>query len=180
MLSRVCHKRIDQHQMDLNLQGKIAVVTGSDSGIGLETAKILAAEGANIVLSDKTETNLEPALCEVKEYLNGENTVVGIAADITKNKDVMGLSQKVKEEFGGAHIVVHSAGARGACGDFLALSDDDWMETIQVDLMGAVRVSRAFIPQMQEHGWAGSYWYPRKMHFNPIGTKAPIMHVRQQ
>lgn len=159
--------------MDLNLQGKIAVVTGADSGIGLETAKILASEGANIILSDKTETNLEPALCEVKEYLNRENTAMGIAADITKNKDVIDLSQKVKEEFGGAHIVVHSAGARGAHGDFLDLSDDDWMETIQVDLMGAVRVSRAFIPQMQELGWGRLILVSSENAFQPYRDESP-------
>ncbi len=63
------------------------------------------------------------------------------------------LAAKTKEQLGGADIVVNCSGIRRAAGDFLKLSDEDWYNTIDIDLMGAVRVCRAFIPHMQEKGW---------------------------
>lgn len=134
--------------MDLQLINKTAVITGGDSGIGLATAKKLAQEGANIVLTDKTVDELKNAAADVQEYLQEEKRIVEITTDVRKNEEVVLLAQKVEELFGGADIIVHCAGARGAAGDFLSLTDEDWMETIQVDLMGAVRICRAFLPQL--------------------------------
>ena len=139
--------------MDFKIKGRTAVITGGDSGMGLATAKILASEGANIVLSDKTHEELEKAAEEVREHARDNNSVTAISADVTKNEEVLQLAAQVKEKFGGADILVHCAGIRGAAGDFLKLSDEDWYKSIDVDLMGAVRACRAFIPQMQEKGW---------------------------
>lgn len=139
--------------MDLKVKGKTAVITGGDSGMGLATAKILASEGVNIVLSDKTHDELEKAAEEVRQHAKENNSVMAITADVTKNEEVLQLAAQAKEKFGSADIVVHCAGIRGAAGDFLTLSDEDWYKSIDTDLMGAVRVCRAFIPQMQEKGW---------------------------
>ncbi|MEO5649493.1 MAG: SDR family oxidoreductase [Ginsengibacter sp.] len=139
--------------MDLLIKGRTALITGGDSGIGLATAKTLASEGVNIVLNDRTQGELEKAAEEVRSYAKSNNKVIAISADITKNEEVQKLASKTKKKFGGADIVVNCAGIRGAAGDFLKLSDEDWYNTIDIDLMGAVRVCRAFIPQMQEKGW---------------------------
>lgn len=139
--------------MDLKIQGRTAVITGADSGMGLATAKILASEGVNIVLSDKTYEELEKAAQEVREHAKDNNSVIAITADVTKNEEVLQLAAQAKEKFGTTDILVHCAGIRGAAGDFLTLSDEDWYQSIDVDLMGAVRACRAFIPQMQQKGW---------------------------
>lgn len=139
--------------MDLSIKEKIAVITGGDSGIGLATAKILAGEGVSIILNDKTHEELEKAAEAVRSHVKGDNRVVTVSADLTKNEEVQMLAAKTKEKFGGADIVVNCAGIRGAAGDFLELSDEDWYNIIDIDLMGAVRVCRAFIPYMQEKGW---------------------------
>lgn len=139
--------------MDLKIKNRTAVITGADSGIGLATAKLLAKEGVNIVLNDKTQEKLEKAVVEVKKDISDNNEVVTISADLTKDEEVKKLADQVKEKFGGADIVVNSAGIRGAAGDFLSLSDEDWFNTIDVDLMAAVRVCRVFIPQMKEKEW---------------------------
>ncbi|MFD2515794.1 SDR family NAD(P)-dependent oxidoreductase [Pontibacter locisalis] len=138
--------------MDLKINGKTAVITGGDSGMGLATAKLLASEGVNIILSDKTDKELQKAAEEVREFAIKENKVIAVTADVTKNEEVLQLAARAKEEFGGVNMLVHCAGIRGAAGDFLSLSDEDWYKSIDVDLMGAVRVCRAFIPQMQEKG----------------------------
>ncbi|MDX5422810.1 MAG: SDR family oxidoreductase [Hymenobacteraceae bacterium] len=139
--------------MNLKIEGRVAVVTGGDSGMGLATAKALAAEGAKIVLTDKTEQELQDAANEVREYAKNSEDVIAVTADVTKNEEVVALAKQVKEKFGGAHILAHYAGERGPAGDFLELTDEEWFETLDTDLMGAVRTCRAFIPQMQEQGW---------------------------
>ena len=140
--------------MNLNIKGRVAVITGGDSGIGRATARLLAAEGARIVLTDLDRDKLEQAAAEVRQYANvNGDTVQVISCDLTNYQDVEQLARQVQEKMGGADILVNSAGARGAAGNFLDLSDDDWRETIDIDLLGAVRVCRAFLPQMQKKGW---------------------------
>lgn len=139
--------------MDLQIEGKVALITGADSGLGRATARILASEGAQVILTDLDPDKLEEVVSELQQYARPGKKIKGIAADISKSEPVEKLARQIKDEFGGVNILVNSAGVRGAAGDFLELTDDDWMETIQVDLMGAVRVCRAFIPQMQEKGW---------------------------
>lgn len=121
--------------------------------MGLATAKILASEGVNILLTDKTHKELEAAAEEVRSHLIASNKVISVSADLTNNDDVKKLADQAKSVFGGADILVNCAGIRGAAGDFLTLSDEDWYNSIDIDLMGAVRVCRAFIPQMLDKGW---------------------------
>lgn len=139
--------------MDFFKEDRTAVITGGDSGMGLATAKILASEGANIILVDKTDEELVKASEEVREFAKKGNTIKAITTDITVNDQVLMLAAQVQDEFGGADIMVNCAGIRGAAGDFLKLSDEDWYNSIDIDLMGAVRVCRAFIPQMQKKKW---------------------------
>ncbi len=137
--------------MDLALNGRLAVVTGADSGIGLRTAITLAAEGAKVLISDIKEDELKDAADKVKEEVQGAE-VSYVAADLTNPDDVKKLLRAADEQ-GGASVLAHLAGTRGAAGDFLELTDEGWMETLNVDLMSAVRVCRAFIPGMRERGY---------------------------
>lgn len=160
--------------MDLNIKGKTALITGGDSGLGLETAKFLVKEGVNVILSDKDDgKELDKAVKEVEKHCVDGCKVVGKAADISKNKEVQKLAKEIEDEFGGAHIIFHSAGARGAADDFLKLTDDDWMETIEVDLMGAVRIARAFIPQMQKLNWGRMIMVASENAFQPYVEESP-------
>ncbi|MGB5929514.1 MAG: SDR family oxidoreductase [Cyclobacteriaceae bacterium] len=151
----------------------MAVITGGDSGMGLATAKILAAEGAKIILTDKDDDELQKAVKEIRKAAGNSDKVIGIAADLTDYEDVKKLADKAKEAFGPVHIVANFAGARGAAGDFLELTDDDWMETINIDLMGAVRIARAFIPQMQEAGWGRLIFVASENALQPYEEESP-------
>lgn len=140
---------MERLHMDLGLREKVAVITGGDSGIGQATAQLLAKEGAKVAVIDKTSEALEQAVIEIIKL--GE--VFAVQADLTKPKEVEAAKHKIDQQFGTTHILVHAAGITGATGDFLELSDEDWYQTIEVDLMATVRTCRAFIPGMREVGW---------------------------
>jgi NAD(P)-dependent dehydrogenase (short-subunit alcohol dehydrogenase family) len=135
--------------MDFGIKGKVAVITGADSGIGRATAKLLADEGVKVALLDKTDDKLDAAVNELKKV--GE--AIGVQADLRNLDDIEAAKNKVLDQYGQVDILVNCAGITGATGDFLEISDDDWLETLEVDLMAAVRVCRTFIPLMRETGW---------------------------
>lgn len=135
--------------MDLGITGRVAVVTGGDSGMGYACAELLLREGVKVVLSDKPGGDLAAAAGRLGEL--GE--VETVEADLTKPEDVAEVAKAAQDRFGGAQILVHAAGITGATGEFLTLTDEDWHTALEVDFMGAVRVCRAVIPQMQAAGW---------------------------
>ncbi|MDJ0278382.1 SDR family oxidoreductase [Sphingomonas sp. 2R-10] len=134
--------------MDYGLGGALALVTGADSGIGRETARMLLQEGAKVAISDQDADALETVRAELAEH--GE--VVAIAADVTDLSSVQALFAGVRERLGDPAILVHAAGVTGATGDFLDIDDAGWLSTLDVNLMGAVRVTRAAIPAMRKAG----------------------------
>jgi len=137
--------------MNLRFESRLALVTGADSGIGHSTAQTLAAEGARVIMTDIDEAKLDSSLGKLKKAVpNGD--VFAFAADLTSTADVERLYSQCRE-LGHVSVVAHLAGARGAAGDFLTLSDDDWRETVEIDLLGAVRVCRTFIPDMLEQSY---------------------------
>ncbi len=158
--------------INLGIKGKTAVITGGDSGIGLATAKILAADGANIVLSDVKQDSLDEALKDLKAH-TPEVKAVALAANLGDYNSVLQLAASVEKEFGGAHILINCAGARGAAGDFLTLTDDDWQKTIDIDLLGAVRICRAFIPQLQKNKWGRVVLVASENAFQPYEEESP-------
>jgi len=135
--------------MDLGIKGRVAVVTGGDSGMGLRSAEFLAREGVKIALTDVDGGKLAAAA----ETLKGLGVVHTFAADLRRPADVLGLAAGVEQALGAADILVHAAGITGPTGDFLTLTDDDWQTSLDVDLLAAVRVCRAFLPGMRSKGW---------------------------
>lgn len=156
--------------MDLGIKGKVAVITGGDmGGMGHATAKILAAEGVKITIIDKTQEPLDKAVKEVCKI--GE--AIGVTADLTKLDQVETAKQKILDHYGEVHMLVNAAGITGATKPFLQLSDDDWWETIDVDLMIAVRVCRAFIPAMQQAGWGRIVLFTSEDALQPYTDEMP-------
>ena len=135
--------------MDFGIKDKVAVITGGDSGMGKATAKLLAAEGVKLALIDKTTDELKATAEEISKI--GE--AIPVTADLRNLEEVEAAKQHILNHFGKVDILVNCAGITGATKEFLKLTDEDWLETIDVDFMSAVRVCRAFIPSMQQQGW---------------------------
>ncbi|GJE77903.1 putative oxidoreductase [Methylorubrum suomiense] len=136
--------------MDLGISGRVAVITGGDSGMGYTTAEYLLREGVRVVLSDLKETELQ----EAAQRLSALGEVKACQADLSSNEGALKLRDFADRAFDAKpSILVNAAGVTGATGDFLDIDDDGWLSTIQADLMGAVRVARAFIPGMRAQKW---------------------------
>ena len=135
--------------MDLGIKGRVALVSGGDSGMGRESARLLLEAGVRVAITDRPGGTLDESL----EALKASGEVIAIEADVTKPDTITALFASVTADFGAPDILVNAAGVTGATGDFLTIDDKGWLDTIDVDLMGAVRMCRAAIPAMRERQW---------------------------
>jgi hypothetical protein len=131
--------------MDLQLQGKRALVTGSTAGIGFAIAERLASEGAQVIVNGRTAQRVDQAIEKLKssrvqaEGLAGDlGTAAGVAEAIRKFPDV--------------EILVNNVGIFETK-PFDQIGDDDWFRFFEVNVMSGVRLSRHYLPRMKERGW---------------------------
>ncbi|ROS36045.1 MULTISPECIES: SDR family oxidoreductase [unclassified Curtobacterium] len=136
--------------MDLGIQGKTALVFGADSGIGWNTARILLAEGATVVVSDLDQAQLDNSADQLEAPLG---KLHAFAADVTSAASLADLHGKVRDAVGAIDILVQSSGVTGAQGLFHEIDEQGWADTIDVDLMGPVRITREFIGDLRQGGW---------------------------
>ncbi|MEK9968414.1 MAG: SDR family oxidoreductase [Ferrovibrio sp.] len=127
--------------MDLQLKGKVAIVTGASRGIGRAIAEVLAAEGMNLVLAARSSELLQ----DLAKALPTESLVQ--AVDLRDPAVPAKVIAAVVEKFGGVDLVVNNAGATKR-GDFLTLTDEDWEDGFSLKFFGAMRLSRAAWPHL--------------------------------
>ncbi len=136
--------------MDLELRDKVALVTGSSRGLGLASARALAAEGCHVLLTARSADALERARAELSA-LPGAGRVEAVAADLATPAGIVKAVQAAADAFGGLDILVNNIGlARGA--DLLDTSDAEWQEALDQTLFPAVRASRLAVPLMRRRG----------------------------
>lgn len=133
--------------MDLQLQGKRALITGSTAGIGFATARELAAEGASVIVNGRTFVRVEAAreriLAEFPEV-----DIQGVAADLSTVEGVKSLLQSVPE----VDILVNNLGIFDPK-PFEQIGDDEWQRFFEVNVMSGVRLSRHYLPSMKAADW---------------------------
>ena len=118
-----------------DFEGIVAAVTGGGSGIGLATARLLAASGASVAALD-----LDPAAAV--------EAALPLAADVTDEDSLRAAVAAVVERFGGLDVLVNNAGI-GATGTVEDNSDEEWRRVLDVNLLGIVRASRAALPHLR-------------------------------
>ena len=124
--------------------GKVAVVTGAGSGIGLALSHAFAAEGCTVVLADVQQDALDSAAAAVGAH--GVDTLA-IRVDVSDREQVEALARATIDRFGGVHIVCNNAGVAGA-GDPWFGPIEGWEWTFGVNLWGVVHGVRAFLPHL--------------------------------
>ena len=137
--------------MDLELSGKVAIVTGSSRGLGLAAARSLASEGCRVTICARGEARLAEAAKEVAGLGRSADHVLPLVADVSKRDDVDRLVERTVATFGGVDIVVNNVGVATGAG-LTDTSDEAWQEAFDQTLFPAVRVSRAAVPHMQRRG----------------------------
>jgi NAD(P)-dependent dehydrogenase (short-subunit alcohol dehydrogenase family) len=131
--------------MDLQLQGKSALVTGSTAGIGFAIAEALAKEGAQVIVNGRTVRRVEDAMAK----LNRSGLAAqGLAADLGTRA---GAEEAIRR-FPHLDILVNNLGIFEPK-PFEQISDDDWLRFFEVNVLSGVRLSRHYLPRMKERGW---------------------------
>lgn len=130
--------------MDLGLEGKVAIVTGADAGIGYETARRFLAEGMKVVGASLATT----AFARLGDSRNVAAVDVDMAMPDTGDR----VAAVALDRFGRIDVLFNNAGQANTRDSFLATTDDDWRRTLELNLLGYVRMARAVLPTMLERG----------------------------
>lgn len=135
--------------MHLNLQNRVALITGGSKGIGLAMARHLGEAGARLVICARHEQTLSEARTALE---SAELDVLSVVADVSVPQDIEALVAAAHAHFGRIDMLVNNA-VSSSQNAFDALSDEEWRHHIDVKLMGYIRCARAVLPHMKSQGW---------------------------
>lgn len=132
------------------LDGKVAIVTGGGRGIGVEYAKVLAAEGAKVAVTDIVDT--ETTVNIIKQA--GGNAI-GIHCDVTDPDNIKSMVAETVETYGRLDILVNNAAlfADLKQGSFLDIDEAEWDRVMQINTRGVFSCSKAAVPEMKKNGY---------------------------
>src|SRR4051812_48905959 len=136
--------------MNLNLSGKVAVVTGGSLGIGRAIAADLAAEGANVVIVARDAERTEAAARELCTATGAK--VLACAGDMTDPASIEVVMDKARKAFGRIDVLVNNAGS-SPMGRIAETPDATWEKSLNLKLLGYVRCARNVLPEMRARRW---------------------------
>ena len=138
--------------MDLGLSGKFALVTGGSHGIGLASARQLAAEGCNVAICSRSQQRLDAAMESLKGY---GVRLLAVTADVLEATDADRVMDVLDREWGELHILVNNVGGGGRWGKESVEETElrVWSEVYEKNAMAAVRFTRRALPHMRRSQW---------------------------
>lgn len=144
--------------MDLQLNGKLCLVTGSTGGIGLEIAKLLAANGAVVIVNGRSYESTSAAIQTIQNEIGEASIIMPAVGDLSTADGVNKFLEKTAaiETSNGrpVDVIVNNLGIFHSQ-DFTEITDDKWMEYYETNTMSGVRLSRHFLPKMLERNEFG-------------------------
>jgi 3-oxoacyl-[acyl-carrier protein] reductase len=150
--------------MDIQLDGRSAVITGGSKGLGLAMAQRFAASGADVAILARTPETLAEAKEKIRAGAKGK--VVTVSCDVSKAPDVRRAYDQVMSELGKIDIFVNNAG-QATRGPSEELTDEIWQADLDLKLFAQIRFCRLIFPQMKQRRWG------RIIAVLNIGAKAP-------
>jgi len=135
-----------EENMDLKLEGKVALITGASRGLGAATANLLAAEGARLAISARDADTLEATAADIRAASGAE--VATVAQDLTEPGGADKVAAVALDAYGRIDILINSAGAaRG--GVFWEITDEVWEQSLALKFFATMRMIRAVLPAMR-------------------------------
>lgn len=137
--------------MNLQLTGKVAIVTGGSRGLGLASATALASEGCRVAVCARGEAALQEAATALRTVAGADDHVLPIVADVSTVAGVDDVVRRTVDAFGRLDILVNNVGlAQGTT--IVDTSDDVWQQAFDQTLFPAIRMSRLAVPHMRRQG----------------------------
>lgn len=137
-----------------DFKDKVAVITGSGSGIGEGFAKRCVAEQMKVVLADINQQNLDRVEAELSFHTRADR-LLSLKIDVAKRQDILFLAEKAKEKFGQIDLLFNQAGIPGPIGPIWKANYDDIERIVQVNLLSMMHSLRTFVPIMIEQNTPG-------------------------
>jgi NAD(P)-dependent dehydrogenase (short-subunit alcohol dehydrogenase family) len=134
------------------LENRCAIVTGASQGLGLEIARRYLGAGANLAVCARDVQLLEAAATELRTRARPGQAVLAMPADVCRPDDVTRLVDATLGQFGRLDILVNNAGVAGPIGPAESVDWEEWLRTLQINLLGAVLLSRAVLPHFKRIG----------------------------
>ena len=132
--------------MELGLEGKLALVSGSTAGIGYAIAEQLVREGARVIVNGRTQKAVDAAVAKLNGIAAG--SALPFAADLS----TAAAANEVAKKYPDADIVVNNLGIFEPK-DFLDIIDEEWMHFFEVNVLSGIRLARAYLPAMKKKNW---------------------------
>ncbi len=158
--------------MDLGLKDKVALVLASSKGLGLECAKVLYAEGANIAICSRSEENLAKAVecIERQKSLSNSNRVLSVVTDLMDHTQIKTLVDRTLEQLGKIDILIHNAGGPPS-GPLDTISKEQWSNSIDLNLLSFVKATDLVLPIMKEQN------YGKIIAITSVSVKQPLENL---
>ena len=136
--------------MDLGIAGRVAVVTGGSRGLGRQVGLALAREGCRVCICARSADGLERAVAELRTVSPGS---AGVTADVATAEGCRHLYDEAVRLLGPVDILVNNVGGTVGGRDFDSATDQDWVDTLALNLLSTVRTTRLVLPGMVERRW---------------------------
>jgi NAD(P)-dependent dehydrogenase (short-subunit alcohol dehydrogenase family) len=132
--------------LDLGLEGKLALVSGSTAGIGYAIAEQLVREGARVIVNGRTQNSVDAAVAKLNAIATGR--ALGFAADLSTAAGANDVAKKYRD----VDIVVNNLGIFEPR-EFIDIDDEEWLRFFEVNVLSGIRLARLYLPSMKKQNW---------------------------
>jgi NAD(P)-dependent dehydrogenase (short-subunit alcohol dehydrogenase family) len=132
------------------LENRCAIVTGGSEGLGYAIARQYLEAGASVLVCARRDPRVAEAAAALRKLAGPGQSVIALSADVSRPDDAAALVERALREFGRLDILVNNAGVAGPSGRAERVDWDEWVRTIEINLLGSVLMSRAVLPHFQQ------------------------------
>ena len=157
--------------MNWSLEGRAAVITGANQGLGEAIAQAYVEAGANLLLCARDGEKLLTVQNQLRSLCKPGQNVEAIQADVSKPEDVEQVAARALDAFPQIHILVNNAGVYGPKGAIEEVNWEEWVHTLEINLLGSILVVRAFLPHFKKNQ------YGKIIQLSGGGATAPLPFI---